>query len=151
MHQLDSRPRPGSGAFPFCGMACPARSCHGGHFANFRIVMMLRQRAVRLAFAGSCLAAVPAWLLAAEAGASPSLEGHAFDALATSEGGALYSPFSTATQTSAPSIPPAGQSASAPAQARGTEDGSPDLVTTSVTVLLAAGGLALLVRVLVAS
>ena len=59
--------------------------------------------------------------------------------------------FSTATQTSAPSIPPAGQSASAPAQARGTEDGSPDLVTTSVTVLLAAGGLALLVRVLVAS
>ena len=113
--------------------------------------MRLRQGAARLALAGLCLAAMPAGLLAAQAGASPSFENRALDAESTSEGGALYSPFSTGTQTSAQSTTAAEQSASTPAQVQGADDGSAGLVATSVTVLLAAGGLAMLVRVLVAS
>ena len=122
-------------------------------FRHFRIVVMLRQRAARLVFAGFCLAALPgmpAWLLAAETREPPSSEGHAFDAEPMNEGGALYSPFSTATQPSARPTPAAQPASSSPTAAQVSDDESPGLVTASITVLLAAGGLAVLVRLLAA-
>lgn len=123
--------------------------------------MVLRQRETRLALAGLCLAALSATagapLFAAEAqkpstveadriGQSAGVDVQANESDLVSHGGALYSPFSTAFDT-AGSKP----RANATPTGKRVDEGSPDLVTAAVTVLVAAGFLVALVRVLIAS
>ena len=123
--------------------------------------MVLRQRGARLALAGICLVALSATagapLFAAEAQKPSSVDVvpieqsvgvdlQADESGLVSHGGALYSPFSTAFDTAA-STP----HAYATSTRQNADDGSPDLVTTAVTALVAVGFLVVLVRVLIAS
>lgn len=123
--------------------------------------MVLRQRGTRPALAGLCLATLSATvgapLFAAEAqkptsveadriGQSAGVDVQANESDLVSHGGALYSPFSTAFDTAA-STP----RTAATSTRQNADEGSPDLVTAAVTVLVAAGLLVVLVRVLIAS
>lgn len=123
--------------------------------------MVLRQRETRLALAGLCLAALSAsagaTLFAAEAqkpssveadpiGQSAGVDAQAKESELASHGGALYSPFSSALDT-APSRP----HTNATPTRQNVDEGSPDLTMATVTAIVAAGVLVVLVRVLFAS
>jgi len=120
-----------------------------------------KKRGTRRALAGICLAALSALagasLFATDADKASSIKA---DLIAESTGkdverdesdlvslgGALYSPFSTAFEAVA-----AQPSASATPTRQNVEEGTPDLVVTTVATSVAAGLLVVLVRVLIAS
>ena len=124
-------------------------------------MVVLGQRGTRLALAGLCLAALSATagapLFAAQAQKPSSAEAdwispsagvdvEALDVDLASHGGALYSPFSTGSDTAV--SPPL---AYAMPVREGAKEESPDLVAAAVAALVAAGLLVVLVRVLIAS
>lgn len=122
--------------------------------------MSKKKRGTRRALAGFCLAALSALpgelLLAAEAEKASSFKVDLIEeptgkdverdeSGAVSLGGALYSPFSPAFEAVAQT------SASATPTRQTVDEGTPDLITTTVATSVAAGLLAALVRVLIAS
>jgi hypothetical protein len=123
--------------------------------------VVLRQRGTRPALAGLCLVALSitagAPLFAAEAqklsaveagwiGQSVGVDVQGSNPGLVSHGGAIYSPFSTASDVAAPTL-----LANIPSTQPNADDGSPNLVTAAVAVLVAAGFLVALVRFLIAS
>lgn len=122
--------------------------------------MSKKKRGTRRALAGFCLAALSALpgelLLAAEAENASSIKARVIEQSAgvdvqgdgsgpESLGGALYSPFSTAFEAVAQ------PNSNATPTRQNVDEGTPDLVTTAVATSVAAGFLATLVRVLIAS
>lgn len=122
--------------------------------------MSIKKRGTRRALAGFCLAALSALpgelLSAAEAEKAPSIKAGVIEQSAgvdvqgdgsgpESLGGALYSPFSTAFEAVAQ------PSASATPTRQNEDEGTPDLVTTTVATSVATALLVVLGRVLFAS